>query len=106
MSSNQENPISELSFLFTRRRFIEAVEETALKRHFYYGRYIKKKSSCVIHLPLLSKSFLVNIFCYTQVLSNFLKTTKKPRQKNPPPEWGFLKLRVKLRELSECEWYA
>ena len=41
-----------------------------------------------------------------KLLSNFLKTTKKPRQKNPPPEWGFLKLRVKLRELSECKWYA
>ena len=41
-----------------------------------------------------------------KLLSNFLKTTKKPRQKNPPPEWVFLKLRVKLRELSECKWYA
>ena len=41
-----------------------------------------------------------------KLLSNFLKTTKKPRQKNPPEEWGFLKLRVKLRELSECKWYA
>ena len=41
-----------------------------------------------------------------KLLSNFLKTTKKPRQKNPPPELGFLKLRVKLRELSECKWYA
>ena len=38
-----------------------------------------------------------------KLLSNFLKTTKKPRQKNPPPEWGFLKLLVKLREVCKCK---
>ena len=69
---------------------------------------IRMKSYTKVPFTLASKNRGFSKFANLRwkLLSNFLKTTKKPRQKNPPPEWGFLKLRVKLRELSECKWYA
>ena len=82
-----------------------SIKEANYILYFYYEA--RRLLCCLLLVPftLASKnrgfSKIANL--RWKLLSNFLKTTKKPRQKNPPREWGFLKLRVKLREVCKCK---